>query len=137
MSQQKKPPTVRQLVVQLRELTDEKEKLEAQLKAVNKKREHVRTKLLPEALENAGLEKVSVEDVGSVNVSTKVYASVLAADRERLHEWLKDEGHGAMVKESVHHNTLSAFAEEQTAAGTALPDFVKVTFIPTANLRRK
>lgn len=120
----------------LRNLKTRKDKLEDELKAVNEQIKMVAEIDLPKAMEDADIESFKVENIGTVYLQNKLYVSVLADDREKLYGWLRDHGHGDLIKDWVFPQTLTAFAKEQMNENNPLPDFVKATFIPTAALRK-
>jgi hypothetical protein len=127
---------------EFRALKDKKEKLEADLKGVNKQIVQVETIDLPKLMEDNDIEKFSIEGVGTVYVETETYVNVLKDDRDALYSWLREQGHGTLVKDWVFPQTLAAFVKEQKnlaveEGGHELPEFVKVTEVPTARIRRK
>ena len=122
----------------LRALKDEKEQLEAKLKEVNGGIRKLAEGDIPEYMEDNEIDKVSIEGVGTIYLSTKVYAHVKAENREPFFEWLREHGNGDLIKETVHPSTLNAFAKEQLSEGHALPDqLIDAKLYQTANLRRK
>lgn len=128
----------------LRELIDEKEKVEARLKDINKQIVKVETIDLPKLMEDNEIPSFKVAGVGTIFLTTEVYVSVLKDDRPKLYEWAREQGHGGMITDWIFPNTFTAFVKRQLddqvengiTQGNAVPDFVKVTQIPTANLRR-
>lgn len=56
----------------------------------------------------------------------EIKANVLAEDREKLFEYLKEQGLGDVIKPTVHHSTLSAIVADQYNQGKPVPDFIKV-----------
>ena len=53
---------------------------------------------------------IVLEGVGRVTVSYRFSASML--DKEKGIDWLKGNGHGGLVQETVNSSTLSAFAKD-------------------------
>lgn len=52
--------------------------------------------------------------------------SVLAADRDKQMDWLREEGMGAMIVPSVNASTFGAWVRNEfVKAGKPLPEFVK------------
>jgi hypothetical protein len=128
----------------LRKLKDEKKKTEERLTTINKRIVEVETIELPKLMEDNEIDKFNVAGVGTIFLSTEVYASVLKEDRPKLYQWARDKGHGGMVGDWIFPNTLTAFvkgqlidqAENGVTDGNSLPNFIKATKVPTANLRR-
>lgn len=52
---------------------------------------------------------------------TKLKASVLDGQRERLHAALRKKGHGGMIYENINANTLAAFVGKQMGKAKKLP----------------
>lgn len=116
----------------------EKEDLEEQLKAVNKRMQHQQTQVLPPLIQALGdnVKSFKIEGLGTVSLTNEAYVSVLADNRDRLHADLKESGNGDLITESVHPQTLRSWTLEQLKEGNALPDVIKVTYQPTAKLRK-
>jgi hypothetical protein len=54
-----------------------------------------------------------------------VHVKVLAADRDRQREWLRENGFGALIQETVNHKTFQGLMQtEFIDAKKELPDFV-------------
>lgn len=126
-----------QMVRELRTAKDRKEALEAELKTVNGTIRDLAEQRIPEYMEDNEIDKITVDGVGTLYLTTKVYANVKAEDREVFYEWLRETGNGDLIKETVYPATLNAFAKEQLGNGVALPDVLTARLYPTANLRRK
>jgi hypothetical protein len=55
-------------------------------------------------------------------LSTKIYASAVADRKEELFAWLKENGYGDLVYETVNANSLAAFIREQLEEVEELPE---------------
>jgi len=118
-------------------LRDRKEELEAELKVINKAKTELETQRLPQMMEDAEVEKMTIEGVGTLYTQAGVYASILASDRDKAYDWLREHGHGDIVKETVHHQSLTAWVKEMLGDGNQLPEFFNAKPTTTARLRRK
>ncbi len=127
---------------ELKKLKAKKKKLEDQATELNKKITDLETVVLPKLMDDNEIDNVSIKGVGTMFVQTETYVQVNADDRPALYKWLREQGHGPMVGDWVFPNTLKAFVKEQNelaiseGSGHGLPDFVKVTLIPTARIRK-
>lgn len=82
-------------------------------------------------LENMGVKSIKT-DFGTFTRGLSFKAYYHQDDRERVAEWLKDIGCGALVKSTVHANTFTAFIKERMEANNSaglknmdgIPDFV-------------
>lgn len=96
-------------------------------------------KELAEAMVAEGVTQVQVEtSEGKTTVFTKesFYASVLAADRPALLEWLKAHEQGGLVKEDVNAATLRKHVLELVQGGQETPPMVKTVFVKEIGYRR-
>lgn len=138
------PKPLAEAAKKLRKLKDDKKKTEDRLTAINKQIVELEQITMPKLMEDNEIDTFKVSGVGTIYLSTEVYASVLKDDRPKLYEWLRENGHGGMITDWVFPNTFTAFvksqlvdqAENGVTKGNSLPDFVKATKVPTANLRR-
>lgn len=112
--------TIFELADRLATLRERKEALQAELKAVNAEYDKIEAEMAARMLE----EEVPRfnRDGRTFYLSTRVHASPREGQREALHEWLKSNGHGDLVKETVHAQSLAAWAREQIEEDGALPD---------------
>jgi hypothetical protein len=55
-------------------------------------------------------------------LTNRTYANAKAGMMPAVCEWMKDNGLGDMVKESVHPQTLQAWVKEQLEEAGALPE---------------
>lgn len=125
------------MVKRLRKAKDRKEKLEADLKAVNADIRELTEQKIPTYMEENEIEKHTVAKCGTVFIQTKVYAHVKAENRPKFFDWLREHGNDDLIKETVHPSTLNAFAKEQLSEGKPLPDeIIEARLYPTATLRR-
>lgn len=125
------------LARRFRELKDRKDSLNNELKELGEELKKIETELLPQAMEENEIEKFTVDGVGSIYTQMKVYAYITKENEPLFHAWLRDQGHGELIKEYVFPATLSAFAKEQLEQGNDLPDWFKAAKVETAMLRRK
>jgi hypothetical protein len=62
---------------------------------------------------------ITVEGVGRVSLGTRWSASI--PDKAAGFEWLRGNGHGGVIQETVNAQTLGALAKEMNEDGTELP----------------
>ena len=76
---------------------------------------------VPDIMRRHSVKTITVEDVGRVTNSHRFSASMI--DKERGYEWLRAEGHGGLITETVNSSSLSAFAKDMLENhGVELPD---------------
>lgn len=120
-----------------KELREAKKRLDAQVKDLNQEIEQVEY-ALSQLMTDEELQKFD-RDGTLFYLSTRAYASPAAGRKDDLHAWLKENGYGDLVKESVHANTLSAFIKELLEEGELPEDLAGVVNVyekTTVNMRR-
>lgn len=74
------------------------------------------------------------DGIGFVSLTLpEVRAYVLKENEDKLFEFLKEKGYGAIIKPSVHHATLSNCIDEIRKAlkqGEQLPEYINVAELP-------
>lgn len=108
------------LANRLQKLKEHKKQLVAETKSVNAEIEEVETQL-------AGLmvdqEMQNFTRNGQMfYLQTKIYASAVPERKSELFAWLKENGYGDLVYETVNANSLAAFVREQLEEADELPE---------------
>ncbi len=102
------------------------ESLDEQLKKAKARRERAELKLINSLQDRDATATAKYPEIGSVSLSKpRVRASVLAENRETLHDHLKENGYGALVKEAVNSQTLNKYVSSLLEEGTELPLFIQ------------
>jgi predicted nuclease with TOPRIM domain len=132
-------PAITEHVKRLRHLKDEKERLEEELKQVNKEAKHIQERLLPGLMSDAEMESFKVTGAGTCYIKQEIYVS-MTKDGEGeapFYDWARNNAPD-LVTEYIHPARLKAWAKERLENGQAIPDnTLKATFVPTATLLRK
>lgn len=117
----------------LKGLKDQKAELEDALKAVNAEIEKTEQKLVEEMISE---ELQNFTRNGQIYYLTrKVYASTVPERKPELFSWLRKEGHGDMIQETVNANTLAAFVRE--SLDNSEEDELPADLAPLVNITRK
>jgi hypothetical protein len=120
----------------LRELKDLKESQEDGLKDTNRVIEVITKNVLPEKMDEQGIQNVKIDGVGRVSLRGEVYASILAENRDRAYAWLRETGRASLITNTVNPSTLKAAAREWLKNGEEIPEFIKITPVTVATLTR-
>lgn len=108
------------LADRLKDLKQHKKELESEIKALNAEIEETEAKLAELMLEE---EMQNFTRNGRIfYLNTKVYASAVAERKAELYKWLKENGYGDLVYETVNANSLAAFVREQLEEADELPE---------------
>ena len=82
-------------------IEDEIKQLEEQLKAKAKAARKLSQEIIPAKMQALGLESLTLKDGSAVKVKQLVQASIPVRHRETAFQWLRDHGHGDLIKNQV------------------------------------
>lgn len=108
------------LADRLQSLKERKKHLEDETKTVNAEIEETEAKLadlmIQEEMQNF------TRNGQMFYLQTKTYASAVPERKSELFAWLKENGYGDLVYETVNANSLAAFVREQLEESDELPE---------------
>ena len=85
---------------------------------------------VPDVMRAHGIRNTTIEGVGQVKLNNKWSCSML--DKALGFDWLRGNGHGSLITETVNAQTLASFAKSlNDEEGTELPDDIFKTSIMT------
>lgn len=128
---------IREKAEKLKILKDRIDNGEELLKTLKAERDQLELHELPTLLENAEIESIKFEGIGTLYTQTKPKVSVLSQDKPAFFSWLKENGHEDIIKEDVHYQTLNSWAKEILEQGTSPPSMCTVHYETRAVIRRK
>lgn len=113
---------LRSLCVSMKDLQEQKDKLETQLAALNKALDLLRTKEIPELMESLGLKNATFDGIGRVQLAADIFASTREGQREAAMQWLRDCGYDDMIVQTYNASSLKALFRRQIAQGVEIPE---------------
>ena len=75
--------------------------IEENLKRTKRNLEEISGQLLPAALEEYGLSELTMADGSKISVQTVISASISKDRQPDAHDWLRDNGYGDLIKNTV------------------------------------
>ena len=108
--------------MKMRVLQEQKDALEADLSAVNKELDFIRTKKIPELMESMELRNVTIEGIGRVQLTADIYVSTREGKKDAAMQWLRDLGYENMIQETYNSSSLKALLRRMLAEGVDIPD---------------
>jgi len=78
--------------------------------------------LLEEKLAEAGIDKFTLKDGGTISLNPEVYSSI--EDQAALLSWIKSHGMEHLL--TLNYQTLSGMVKDRVANGEELPDGVSI-----------
>lgn len=121
-----------------RALYDAEEKLSKSLDKLSKKKEELKNKLLPELFEKNEVKTLTTLTGDRLTVTNKLYANIKKENVEQALDWLRENGGEDIIKETVNHNTLSAFLKSEMEENKEIPEELFSVYVqPSISLTRK
>lgn len=113
---------LRSYCARMQVLQEQKDALEADLSAINKELDTIRTKKIPELMESMELRNVTIEGIGRVQLAADIYASTREGKKDAAMQWLRDLGYENMIQETYNSSSLKALLRRMLAEGVDIPD---------------
>lgn len=118
---------VKELAYNLKMVKEVLEMADDLKKALELYHQHIAINVVPERMDDEGIETSRFAGIGRLQVKADIRCSVLKENRENLQQWMKDNGHGSLVAESINASTLKAWVKEQKEKDKEIPeDYIKV-----------
>ena len=94
---------IAQQCIKLKEKEDEIAELEDKLKAKKAEADDISSRVIPELLQEQGLQEIKLADGSKVSVKKEFRATLPKDDlrRESAYQWLRDQGLGDIIKNNV------------------------------------
>jgi hypothetical protein len=93
--------TVAEMVVELQNMDNRLALLEQQTKDAKAERYKMVTETLPALLAELNMNEIKMDDGSVLTVKQVVAGSIKVDDRPQAYQWLRDNGHGDLVKHVV------------------------------------
>ena len=117
------------LVTELRNLKEQKEKKNEEIKAINSSITQVENMLISE-LQTDGLDTIKVSGIGTVYITTTDYPQV--TDMDSFVKWCAENNRADMIQKRVSSTAFKQYLEEFNEYPDGVDSYVK----ETVNLRR-
>jgi|TARA_R110002012_G_scaffold52552_2_gene134995 hypothetical protein len=118
---------VSSLISDLHQKQDQYSKQEAGLKQLKQEIQHMETRVIPDLMNELGVTEFTNTDGVKVTVRQFVSASIPKDRIEEAHQWLKDNGHGDLIKHLVSVDV----GKQETDADHALKALSDLGLAPT------
>jgi len=83
--------------------------------------DYLSIEVIPDRMDDEGIDSVKVSGVGRLQTSSDIRCSVLAANKDKLKDWLNENGQGAIIQDSINSSTLKAFVKERMKENLPYP----------------
>ena len=99
----------------------------------------LRLNLIPAAMEENDITNITIDGIGRLGLTSDIYASVVAKNKDETWEWLRNNGHGDIIKETINAGTLKATLKAIMRKGEeTIPEgLFKITPYTRASITKK
>lgn len=105
-----------------KQLMDTHEMADSLKSTIGKVYDWVRTGLVPEKMDEEGLELLKIEGIGRVSLTSDINVSIINKDEE--FKWLEESGHGDLITETVNASSLKALLRRMIRDGKEVPEAI-------------
>lgn len=105
---------------EMQALQRNKDALEEDLKAVNKRLDELRLRLIPDYMAENNLRTTTIDGIGRIQLASDCYATI--KDKEAGYEWLRDNGYDGLVTEYIQPSTFKAAVKDALKNGQEFPE---------------
>ena len=91
----------------------------ANCSAIQKKFDHYKLEVIPDALAEEEITSCNIEGIGRLGLTIDAWVGM--HNRDIGHQWLRDNGFGDLITETVNHGTLKSWLKEQAKSGHVPP----------------
>ncbi len=133
-----KKMTIQELSARQRELSETLDLIKRLSAITNAEYDAIRLSVLPEKMDEEDITNITIAGVGRVTVQSDIYFSIPAGSRDEAYEWLRKNGHGDLIQETVNSSSGKAWAKELLKKGTLPPEeLFKVTPFSRAQITKE
>lgn len=118
--------TISELARQQVELERQIKETEKDLADLKSKYLQMRTESLPEAMKQVGLAEFTLSNGAKISVKDDLNCNIKAANREAAYQWLREHGHGDIIKNDV----LFSFGTGEDDAKAQAIDYAEERDLP-------
>lgn len=114
--------TLKDLGLKMKEVRRNLDRAKSEAAELQKEWDELRKVTIPSLMEDMDIESVRIEGVGLISLATDAYCTVPAKNKQELQQWMRDNGQGDLIAETINASTLKAWYKEQMLAGNAIPE---------------
>lgn len=127
-----------ELITELRKLREDSDTADAYAKSQKAVYDIFSKQVVPARMEDEGMEQITVEGIGRVNIRTDIYCSTKKGMGLTLKEWMRENDMEDIITDVINASTLKAWVKEQMKAGNEIPeDLLNITPYDRAVITKK
>lgn len=131
---------VTQLAAEMIEVQTKLEEADKVKKSLQKRFDFLRYVKVPEAMEemDPNLTSLTIDGVGRLGLTPDMWVSTKAGAKEKAIDWLMDNGHGALVQETINASALKKLIKGLISSGEETPeDLFNISPFTRASITKK
>lgn len=129
--------TIAELGVHLKWMKEELEAATRVKAEFQKSYDFLSIDVIPEKMDEQGVDSIKITGVGRLALTSDIRCNILAANKKAVEDWLRENGHEAMISETVNASTFKAFVKEQMRnEGNYPKDLINVAPYTKANITK-
>lgn len=126
-----------ELAARMKELKSQIAEQENETKELKRQLEEITQFILPEKMDAEGISTVNVKGYGRITVTQQMRANVPADKAPLLRQWLRENGYGELIGETVNPSTLKAWVKERIVECEDYPvDLINIYTYEQASLTK-
>ncbi len=132
--------TLDRLVSEMLDHKSNLEELETLVKDVRTKYDEIRQRRLPDLMQELGMVRpdgkggFTHSSGAKIHLRLEVYAHYRKENEVDVFDWLKENGHGGLIRETLNAQTLKKWVKDRVQDGEPLPPQITVTPMTVAIL---
>ena len=126
------------LINELDEQNKAKEAHNARGAEIQARIDELRFNLLPAKMEDEGVESITIQGIGTVDLKLYKHASIVKDHEDQAFAWLREHGGAGIIKtkDSVHWSSLTAHVTKMFQKGIPPPDgVINFKMLPAASIK--
>jgi hypothetical protein len=125
------------LAAAMRVMKDRHEDLKASASSVWEVYEKLSMRIVPPVMQDSGIRTMKIDGVGRLQLG-EVFNAKIVADKQTGYEWLRANGLGDLITETVNASSLKASLKDWLKKGKASPpeDIIEINVLPQATVVR-
>jgi hypothetical protein len=109
-----------ELAKEMRDLQEQKDSMDEAWKALTKRIDEIRLKLIPDLMAEQEIRTLTIDGVGRVQLTSDVYASI--TEKAAGYDWLRDNGYDGLIQPYVQPSTFKAEVKRGLKEGVEFPE---------------
>ena len=103
---------------------------------INKYNDRLRNGIVPERMEEAGVQKMTIKGVGTLYLTNDMSVSIKPGMKEDVFNYFRDLDMADLIKEGIDPKTLKAQLKKLFSSGSIVPELFNISFFTRAAIRK-